>query len=320
MICNTIIDPKIFENLNDDISFFKQPNLFLILDSEKKIKNQIIKNFEAPEVNKNSQIYCEELFKNASEKTYTTEFKFENFDKFCQSCEEANIPLNLIIKDKINSPEILQKLIDYREESDEIRTTNEKDLKKFLKRIYNCFWSSEKIYIIARELLSMIRPAPRHTNKRETNVEITKESAKKIFNTLNSFKKKGHKRKIIIITGIYNHHRDKEFETPSGEKMKELSKRRKDEYIQELKSIFRDFEDDLDIKYILREWKKADPTSQDTAHGRIISSDLHCCETEYQPFELYEKGFKGGNLYIKAQTSINFRTGKASFLRRITGI
>ena len=36
----------------------------------------------------------------------------------------------------------------------------------------------------------MIRPAPRHTNKRETNVEITKESAKKIFNTLNSFKKK----------------------------------------------------------------------------------------------------------------------------------
>ena len=113
MICNTIIDPKIFENLNDDISFFKQPNFFLILDSEKKIKNQIIKNFEAPEVNKNNQIYCEELFKNASEKTYTTEFKFENFDKFCQLCEEANIPLNLKIKDKINSPEILQKLIDY---------------------------------------------------------------------------------------------------------------------------------------------------------------------------------------------------------------
>ena len=305
MNLNLIIDPKyINDNLTSSdgairvAAFFvnfnrkNKKNFIIIQDKDGNIVNMMLHQlkYQLENIDQNDSKHLEVFLLNLLQGTQDTDFvSDETYDgdikKFFSNLKNKNIPVEALITEE-KSPEkdiycfkiedndkLIEKLDQYSSRVD--LKTNE-DFQFYHRSLFNTFWCSEKITIVAFEFLQAFNNIDGKKdfvvkkNKREYDRGL--EFILSAF--LNNEKIVKKRIKIEIITGqkknLYGRNCTKEMFGKYLERDKKI--------IDELLSKFKDR---FEISCQFVEWKP-----KEEVHGRRIHSNYGGFQTEIMPFEI----------------------------------
>ena len=294
----------------------KKSNIIIIQDNKQKIINNIIRQL-IEEFKKENQIDLEyaknfltELAKGTNQYDFITEEIYENdISTFVSDLKKKNYPLRMIISDKNidkdiesfaveDTGNILEILEGY---SKKHIVTNNKDLlnpedqnlkavsfNQYKNVLFNTFWCSDKITIVAKEFFehSFNRDEDHQKNNRERYIEGFR-FLLDCFQTIKNFKKE--KLIIEIVTGVKRR----------GLKDFEYTGRRKTD---ELHEFLKKISDDFTFNLKIIEWDAGDASSVGEGHGRRIYSDYGGFDTGYMPFEIHAKNLQTNEISYKDTT------------------
>lgn len=323
MNINILLDPEyICEQLSSKTGAIKvayllmamkhKSNIIIIQDKEQEIIRNILHKlvsiFEQTETEdfNDAQIFLIELAKGTNQYDFiTNETDVKNFDKFIQKLIEKKYPLKLIISDKIINNGVktfsideFGKIIRIFEEfskkhivsdnpkmNSEIKKIKVIDYDEYKNILFNTFWCSNEITIVAKEFYE----ACFNQNEiwRESNKKRYKEGFKFLFECFEEIEKFTNKNLIIkIITGIKpNHIKKFSFE---GKKN-----------VDELYNFINSFNKKFLLELMIIRWDSGDEIEIGEGHGRRVYSDYGGFETEYMPFEMHGDNPRKGGIHSK---------------------
>jgi len=290
-ICSKLSEGK-EEAIDVLFTYFKQKsNIIIIQDNEKIILRNIIKHQKLKEQNiKNTEIFLTSLI-NGTNKDFAVSEKYENdFLKFVQILKDREYPVQIVISDKKIDPSIetfliedVDKIFEIIEKSSQKHrvTDNEKLLTEkninilsfieYEKILFNTFWCSSRITIVAKEFWEGVEKG-KFAEKNRAGYKRGLEYLIKIFNQIEKITKK--KVEIEIITGIKEKFWDE---------IKMSPRKSSDSVYDFLRSV----NPNINFKLKILKWDIGDETIVGEAHGRRIYSDYGGLETEYHPFDLF---------------------------------
>tara|TARA_B100000780_G_C21078431_1_gene434235 strand:- start:111 stop:1169 length:1059 start_codon:yes stop_codon:yes gene_type:complete len=292
----------------------KKSNIIIIQDKNQKIINNIIHQL-IQELKKKDQIeltyaktFITELAKGTNGYDFISEEVFDdNILDFVNSLKKKNYPIKIIISDKkINSDfecctiedsgKILDELENY---SSKYTVTNNKELLEEAEKgknimnfsqykdvLFNTFWCSDKITIVAKEFFDGAFNSDR-PDLQNLNREKYAKGFKFLFDCLKNVQNfTKQKVNIEIITGL-KHTKVHEFKSNQGEKIDELYK-----FLNELN-------DEINFKLKIIKWGAGNEKFVGEGHGRRIYSDYGGFDTGFMPFEMHEKNRISGEIFHK---------------------
>jgi hypothetical protein len=314
-ICKKLSDPNSAKDVEHLFMIMKQKsNIIIVQDKNQKIINKIVyqlkeefkkDNREDLEYAKN---FITELDKGTNQYDFITDEIFENdISTFIAELKKKNYPLKMIISDKNFDQDIKSFTVDdtgkifkiLENYSKKHIVTNNKDLlnpenpnlkalsfNEYKDVLFNTFWCSDKITIIAKEFFehSFNAQKPDHqTNNRERYIEGFK-FLLDCFKKIQSFT--NQKLVIEIVTGVKKRGL-RDFEFNGRKKTDELHK-----FVKQISSDFT-----FNLKII--EWDAGDENSIGEGHGRRIYSDYGGFDTGYMPFEIHSKNIHTAEILHK---------------------
>lgn len=313
MNLNLVIDPKY---INDQLkssdgairvaAFFvnfnrkNKRNFIIIQDKDRNIVNMMLHQFkyQFENINQNDSKHVEVFLLHLLQGTQDTDFvSDETYDgdikKFFSNLKNKNIPVEALITEE-KSPEkdiycfkiedndkLIEKLDQY---SSRIDLKTSEHFKFYRQALFNTFWCSEKITIVAFEFLQAFQKKDYvDKNKREYDKGLEFILSAFLYN-----EKIVKKRiKIEIIAGLkwnlYGSGCTKEAFAKFFERDKKI--------IDELLSKF---QDKFEISCQFVEWKP-----KEEVHGRRIHSNYGGFQTEIMPFEIYNSTTEMGKVKFR---------------------
>jgi len=344
MNVNIILDSNyICKELSNPISAVRIAQLFMLMKKKANViilqdKNQIIiRNiihqlmFEFEKIEKedlsDAQIFILELAKGTSSYDFITEEIFDdNISEFVENLKKKEYPIKIVISDKKISETIecytieeSAKIFEKIENASQKHkvTNNQKllsdkknknyiDFNEYKEVLFNTFWCSEKITIVAKEFFDGYFA---EGWKKESNRDRYAEGFKFLFSCLESIENFINKKlNIEIITGLSRFGKDTvnedgllKFDSNGNLKMDEIFA-----FINQSNNKF-----NISLKII--KWDAGDERFIGEGHGRRIYSDYGCLENEYMPLEIHSKRDRLGKIYHK-DTSFAW-VGEKSFVK-----
>ena len=314
-ICSKLSEGK-EEAIDVLFTYFKQKsNIIIIQDNEKSILRNIIKHQKLKEQNiKNTEIFLTSLM-NGTNKDFAVSEKYENdFLKFVQILKDREYPVQIVISDKkIDTSietfliedvdkifEIIEKSSQKHKVTDNEKLLTEKDINilsfiEYEKILFNTFWCSSKITIVAKEFWEGVEKG--YVEKNREGYKRGLEYLIKIFNQFEKITKK--KIEIEIITGI-----KKKF----WDEIKMSPRKSSDSVYDFLRSV----NPNINFKLKILKWDVGDETIVGEGHGRRIFSEYGGFKTEYMPFEIHSKRDRNDRIFYK-NTSCQW-IGKKNYL------
>ena len=302
-ICNKLNDGE-EDIINNLFTYFKnKSNIIIIQDNNKTLLKKIAKHEKISDQNiKNTEIFLTSLINGTNKLDYTVKEKYDNnFINFIKSLQIKDYPIQIIISDKKidgsvqtfllddfdNIAQIIEKYSQRHKVTDnEILLENEKNSNiashdDYEKILFNTFWCSTKIRIVAKEFFEAIV----FSKNKELNQNTYSKGFKiitKIFNQIENLIEQ--KIEIEIISGV------------KGKFMNNFkmdSKNLVDEAINFLNKI--------DHRFTLRllKWDTGDEKTTGEGHGRRIYSNYGGIETEYPPYELFNNNLNYKDMWIQ---------------------
>lgn len=291
-ICNKLNDGA-EDVINNLFTYFKnKSNIILIQDNNKNLLKKIAKHKKISDQNiKNTEIFLTSLINGTNKIEFSTKEKYEdNFIEFIQNLITNHYPIQIIISDKKIDNNIktfqldeIDKIFQIIEKSSEkhIITENEKLLKdrnsniksfdEYEKVLFNTFWCSSKITIVAKEFWEGIAMG----NFKDKNRAGYEESLKYLIRIFNQIEKiTGEKIEIEIITGVRGRLLNN---------FKMSNKSFSDEAYEFLKKIG----GQINFKLKILKWDTGNEGNIGESHGRRIYSDYGGLETGNHPFDLF---------------------------------
>jgi hypothetical protein len=292
----------------------QKSNIIVIQDKNQKIINKIIYQLteefkkENPLDLEYAKNFVTELAKGTNQYDFITDEIFENdISAFVNNLKKKNYPLKMIISDKNIDKDIetfaveetgnILKILE--DHSKKHIVTNNKDLldpeNQNLKAVsfdlykdilFNTFWCSDKITIVAKEFFEHSFNENRK-DLQENNRERYIEGFKFLLDCFQSFQNFTNKKLIIeIVTGVKKK-KLVDFEYNGRKKTDELHK------------ILKEISDDFTFNLKIIEWDAGDANSVGEGHGRRIYSDYGGFDTGYMPFEIHSKSLQTGEISYK---------------------
>ena len=303
-ICSLLSKGK--ENsLNYLFTYFKnKSNIIIIQDNEKTLLNKIIKHKKVSEQKiKNTEIFLTSLINGTNKLDYTVKEKYNNnFVNFIKSLQSKDYPIQMIISDKQINGSVQTFLLDdfdkitqiiekysqrHKVTDNEILLENENNSNitshdDYEKILFNTFWCSSKIQIVAKEFFEAIVLNKRNKELNQNTYSKGLKIITKIFNQIENLTEQ--KIELEIISGV------------KGAFMNDFkmnSKNLVDEAINFLNKI--------DTRYTLRllKWDRGDEKTTGEGHGRRIYSSYGGIETEYPPYELFNNNLEYKDMWIQ---------------------
>ena len=302
-ICSKLSEGK--EDAIDVLfTYFKQKsNIIIIQDDEKNLLKNIIRHKKLRDQNiKNTEIFLTSLI-NGTNKDFAVNEKYDNdFLKFVQTLKDRKYPLQIIVSDKkiddsvetfrIEDVEKIFEIIEkysqrHKVTDNEILLQNGKNSNiashdDYEKILFNTFWCSSKIQIVAKEFFEAIVLNKRNKELNQNTYSKGLKIITRIFNQIENLTEQ--KIELEIISGV------------KGAFMNDFkmnSKNLVDEAINFLKKI--------DPRYTLRllKWDRGDEKTTGEGHGRRIYSNYGGIETEYPPYELFNNDLEYKDMWIQ---------------------
>ena len=324
MNINIILDSEyICKELSNQDSAIRIANLFMIMHKKSNIiilqdkqqeiitsiLHQLAYNFEKIEKEdlSDAQAFVTELAKGTNDFDFITEEYFENdIIQFVNKLKEKDYPVKIIISDKKIDSDIetyaiedASKIFDYLEnyshkhtvsnntKLNNDSTTDKKilDFNEYKDVLFNTFWCSDKITIVAREFFDGAFNSKPHIQ--ELNREKYAEGFNFLFDCLKSTEKFTKKKmNVEIITGLKHFDVDS-FKLDKGKKVDELY-----EYLNNLTEDF-----NFELKII--KWDAGNERFVGEGHGRRIYSEYGGFDTGFMPFEMHDKDKRTGDIFYK---------------------
>ena len=313
MNLNLIIDPKY---INDQLTssdrairvaaFFvnfnrkNKRNFIIIQDKDRNITNIMIHQFkyQFKNIDQNDSKQIEVFLLHLLQGTQDTDFvSDETYDgdikKFFSNLKNKNIPVEALITEE-KSPEkdiyyfkiedndkLIEKLDQY---SNRIDLKTSEHFKFYHQSLFNTFWCSEKITIIAFEFLqALTKKKYLDKNKREYDKGL--EFILSAF--LNNEKIVKKRIKIEIITGLKRNLYGPGCANEAFVKFFERDKKIIDELLSR-------FKDKFEISCQFVKWKP-----KEEVHGRRIHSNYGGFQTEIMPFEVFNSTTEMGKVKFR---------------------
>ena len=324
MNINIVLDSEyICKELSDENSALRIANLFMIMkrksniiilqDKDQEIitniLHQLVYNFEKIEKEdlSDAQVFVTELAKGTGDYDFITEEYFENdILKFINKLKKKDYPVKIIISDKKIDDNIetytineTGKIFDHLENYSHKHTVSNNaklnkdsnydkkiiDFDEYKKVLFNTFWCSDKITIVAREFFDGAFDSRPHIQ--ELNREKYAEGFNFLFNCLKNTKSFINKKlNIEIITGL-KHFEINNFKLDKGKKVDEIYK------------FLNDLTEDFNFQLKIIKWDAGNERFVGEGHGRRIYSDYGGFDTGFMPFEMHDKDKHTGDIFYK---------------------
>lgn len=328
MNVNVILDTDyICSQLSNNESSIRVANLFMLLKNKsniiilqdnnnnilKNIVHQVQYNFENIETSDldHAIIFITELAKGTDNFTFVTKENYENnIINFINVLKEKNYPVNLFISDKkieeleCFSLEELDSIYRILEKWSKKHTvsnnkeilnlkdkTNKINFNEYKKVLFNTFWCSSKITIVAREFYDAYfttKKDPIGRSYAQKHKDEYEKGFRFLFNILEKIEILTEKKVTIeVVSGIMNYRNVDDFKRNKHKKLNDIT-----EYLNSINDKF-------DFSTRIIKWDVGDERYIGEGHGRRIYSDYGGLETQFMPFEMYKKDSKSDNFYHK---------------------
>jgi len=303
-ICSVLSEGK-ESSLNYLFTYFKnKSNIIIIQDKEKALLNKIIKHERIYEQSiKNTEIFLSSLINGTNRLDYTIKEKYNNdFIDFIKNLQTKDYPIQIIISDKKidgsaktflledfdKITQIIEKYSQRHKITDnEIFLQNENNSNiashdDYEKILFNTFWCSSKIEIVAKEFFEGIVLNKKNKEKHQNTYSKGLKVISKIFDQVENLTEQ--KTELEIISGVQSKYMDD---------FKMNSKNLVDEAF--------DFLSKIDPRFTLRllRWDRGDENTAGEGHGRRIYSNYGGIETEYPPYELFNNNLDYKDIWIQ---------------------
>jgi hypothetical protein len=292
-ICNKLTEGE-EKTINNLFSYFKnKTNIIILLDNNKNLLKKIVKHEKISNQNiKNTEIFLTSLINGTNKIDYKTKEKYENnFIEFAKDLITKKYPIQIVISDKKINDDIetfqleeLDKIFQIIEKFSEkhyitdnetlLADSNNSNIKSFEdyeEILFNTFWCSSKITIVAKEFWEGIAKG----NFTSQNRAVYEKSLKYLIKIFNQIEKiTGEKIEIEIITGVRARLLDE---------FKMSIKTFSDEAYDFLKKI----DGRINFKLKILKWDTGNEGNVGESHGRRIYSNYGGLETGNHPFDLF---------------------------------
>lgn len=291
-ICNKLTEGE-EKTINNLFTYFKnKSNIIILQDNNKDLLKKIVKHEKVSNQNiKNTEIFLTSLINGTNKIDYRTKEKYENnFIQFIGNLITKKYPVQIIISDKKIDDNIktfqieeLDKIFQIIEKCSEKHTitdnerllednnSNIKSFNEYEEVLFNTFWCSSKITIVAKEFWEGIAKG-NYTDKNRAGYEKSLKYLIKIFNEIEKIT--GDKIEIEIITGV----RDRLLPD-----FKMSIKTFTDKAYEFLKKI----DGQVNFKLKILKWDPGNEGNIGESHGRRIYSNYGGLETGNHPFDLF---------------------------------
>ena len=291
-ICSKLTEGE-EKTINNLFTYFKnKSNIIIILDNNKNLLKKIVKHDKISDQNiKNTEIFLTSLINGTNKIDFKTNEKYEdNFIHFIKNLITKEYPIQIVISDKKIDNEVktfqleeLDKIFKIIEKFSEKHTitdneklleddnTNIKSFDEYEEILFNTFWCSSKITIVAKEFWEGIAKG----NFTDINRASYTKSLKYLIKVFNKIEKiTGKKIELEIITGI------------RGRLLDEFKMSNKT-FSDEAYSFLKNVDGQINFQLKILKWDTGNEGNVGESHGRRIYSDYGGLETGNHPFDLF---------------------------------
>lgn len=286
-------------------TYFKnKSNIIIIQDNEQNLIRNIVRHEKINEQNiKNTEIFLTSLINGTNKFDYTIKEKYENdFIAFIKNLKNQDYPLQIVISDKeidssvktflLEDFDAIAKAIEkysqrHKVTDNEILLNKENDSNvtshnEYEKILFNTFWCSSKITLIAKEFFEATVLNKKNKEMNQNTYSKGLDIIIKILNKIEDLIEE--KVELEIISGVSDR-----FMNDFKMKSKSLT----DEAFEFLSKI------DPRFKLTILHWNPGNESSIGEGHGRRIYSDFGGLETEYPPYELFNNKLEYKDMWIQ---------------------
>lgn len=282
------------KTINNLFTYFKnKSNIIILQDNNKDLLKKIVKHEKISNQNiKNTEIFLTSLINGTNKIDYKTKEKYENdFINFIKNLIIKKYPVQIIISDKKIDDniktfqledfdkifQIIEKFSEKHTITDnkallaDYKNSNIKSFDEYETILFNTFWCSSKITIVAKEFWEGIAKG-NFTDKNRASYEKSLKYLVKVFSQIEKIIEE--KIEIEIITGVRGR---------LLEEFKMSPKTFSDKAYDFLKNI----DGQINFKLTILKWDAGNERNVGESHGRRIFSNYGGLETGNHPFDLF---------------------------------